>query len=88
MSDDLVQELETAVRGQVAAARERGAATARDASRPDREAIMDLLGQIRRVQPDYKLADLEALTDGFYERAAISKRTAHIVRERRACVAA
>jgi len=80
MSDNLVEQLEAAVRAKVADARARGAETAIDASRADREAILDLLAQIRQAQPDYKLADLEALTDGFYERAAISRRTAHVVR--------
>lgn len=78
MSDDLVSQLETAVRAAVTAARERGAQTAPDASRADRDGIMDLLGKIRQAQPGYRLADLEALTDGFYERAAISRRTAHM----------
>lgn len=88
MNDELVQELEAAVRGQVAAARERGAETAIDASRAEREKIMGLLADIRRAQPDYKLAKLEALTGGFYERAAISRRTAHVVRQGRSRVAA
>lgn len=84
---DLVRQLEAQVRAEVAETREVDADAAQR-----RERIMGLLADIRRVDPGYKLADLEELvtTDApggrwrLWDRATISRRTVHVLRDRKA----